>query len=149
MKQILFILLLLFSVQGVSARKVVRKTSPDIKGCKWTLVTLKNDRVGGDSVKFRVQPYIQFLPSENHFSGHSGCNSLGGTYELTGKNHLRLYDIISTKMACLGQGDVERNLLQVLRVADYYTLSGKKLTLFDAKSQPLAVFEIRETKKSR
>ncbi|MDR3704959.1 MAG: META domain-containing protein [Paludibacteraceae bacterium] len=147
MKQILFILLLLISVQGVSARKVVRKPSTDIKGCKWTLVTLKNNRVGGDSVKFRVQPYIQFLPGENHFSGHGGCNALGGTYEFTPKNHLRLYGIISTKMACLGQVDVEGDFLQALREADHYTVSGKTLTIFDGKGIALAAFEIRETKK--
>lgn len=149
-KKITFVLLLLMPLQVFCACKVVHKSSAtNIRGAKWTLKMLNNQSVDCDSVEFRQYPYIQFLTTEEHFSGHTGCNAIGGTYQFLEKNRLRLYDIISTRMACLNQGEVEQNMLQALRAAHHYLIKGKTLTLYSAKNIPLAVFEIRETKKQK
>jgi heat shock protein HslJ len=60
--------------------------------------------------------------------GHAGCNSLGGSYTLSG-NEIK-FITITTKMMCVDRMDVEDFLLNALSVANRYKITGETLELF-------------------
>lgn len=82
--------------------------------------------------------YLEIVPREKRFSGHSGCNHLFGRMSLT-RNRIDLSEIGMTKMACGRQtGEVpEYRFVAALDAAARYKLRGEILTFFDRSGRKL------------
>ena len=105
----------------------------------WKLLELNGKGIVVSKEQSREPHFI--LKEENRMTGHSGCNSFGGSYELTGSNKISFSKIISTKMACI---DVpyENEYLQVFESVDTYTLKGDVLLLNNSKGDTIAKFQV-------
>src|SRR4029078_1139225 len=101
------------------------KTSSKIHlaGGTWLLYELNGTPVDTDSI-MQNKPMIAFVVNENKFNGYTGCNRMGGHYELKEGNRIRFYNVITTKMACLNSMDLENRFLEVINIADNYNLNG-------------------------
>jgi len=66
---------------------------------------------------------------------------MAGTYELKEDNRILLTGIISTKMACMNNMELESQFLNALDQADNYTLTGDTLILNKERMAPLARFK--------
>ncbi|HWA15499.1 MAG TPA: META domain-containing protein [Gemmatimonadales bacterium] len=72
-------------------------------------------------------------------SGFAGCNRFSGTYTVAGDS-LRFGPLMSTKMACPGQDQVEGGYLAALGATVTYTLADTSLILQGAGGTRLAEF---------
>ena len=99
-------------------------------GPRWRLVELEGQAsiAGGDA----REPHLVFSRDGDvdRVGGATGCNSMGGKYETDGE-HIRLSEMISTKMACIEDARMrqEARFLGALQLADRYSISGDTLTL--------------------
>lgn len=84
--------------------------SPEISGTAWQIVSVDGQNAAGART-----PTMKF--ADGRISGNSGCNSYSGPYSLT-DGQLTLGPVISTKMACVGDGmDTEARLFAALKGA--------------------------------
>jgi heat shock protein HslJ len=79
-----------------------------------------------------------FTIDGDRFKGFGGCNGLGGSYKLTGKNGIKI-NVISTQMYC-DRMETENVLTNALIKADHYTIKGDALQLLQG-DMVLATFE--------
>lgn len=104
---------------------------------KWMLRS-----VNGNSVDLtKNPPFLNFDASKGSAGGHSGCNSFGGDYEVTGSS-IKFGDMIQTMMACglERRMEIERGLMDGLRNAYRYEIRGNRLTLFRG-NRAVLIFE--------
>ena len=111
----------------------------DVPDKKFLLVELMGKPYSAANTDKAV--YIQFDSSEGRASGHSGCNSFSGSYQLESGNRIRFSQMVSTMMACADM-TIEQELLQVIEIADNYNFDGTNLILNKARMAPLARFVI-------
>jgi len=130
----LFIPIIIFIVSCKPSAKV------GITDNTWMLIELNGNPIKNDSSSQRI-PQIVFRSAENKFNGNTGCNSMAGTYELKENNRILLTGIISTKMACMNNMELESQFLNALDQADNYTLTGDTLILNKERMAPLARFK--------
>ncbi len=128
--------LVLFSCKSISQKK----SAVVITDKNWQLTEVYGEKIT-DSTKFRKHPFISFSKEENRISGNSGCNSLNGTFELSEKNKIKISQLISTRMACIGV-TVERQVLKSLREADSYSATNDALILLNEKGEIIAKFDL-------
>lgn len=99
-------------------------------GPRWRLVELEGQPsiAGGGS----REAHLVFSRSEDvdRVGGATGCNSMGGTYEVDG-DRIRFVELISTKMACVEEERMrqETRFVGALERADRYSITGDTLTL--------------------
>jgi heat shock protein HslJ len=105
---------------------------------KWKLIELRGQPVA-DIINGKM-PFIQLLKTDSRYVGTAGCNGIGGTYTLTGNNRIQFSRGMSTMMACEHM-EIEQGLVEVLQMADNYSISGNTLSLNKARMAPLARFE--------
>ena len=105
----------------------------------WVLYELNGTPVVADSTTPKV-PQITFS-GENKFNGNTGCNTMAGSYELMEGNRIRLYNVITTKMACINAMELESRFIEVVNSADNYNLNGDTLVMNKARMAPLARFK--------
>lgn len=98
---------------------------------KWSLrevegLTLMPTTVGKEA-------YLLFFPGQiSTVSGSTGCNSLKGTFELTGGHKIRFSPLATTKMMCPPDGNnTEQRFLSALAKADNYTVTDESLMLLN------------------
>jgi len=119
----------------VADHVTVLGTSSQLSGETWVLTTSNNQQpISGH------QPSLQF--EVDQFSGNTGCNHYGGTYQIEGDS-IHFEGIYSTEMACLDPEDLmdqERDYLDLLGVVDKFELANGVLTFF-VESNPILVFE--------
>lgn len=113
-------------------------TSTSLTGKKWKLIELNGQPVA--SLINDKEAFIEFNETENRYAGSGGCNGLGGTYTLTGKNKIAFSQGMSTMMACENM-TVENQLKEVLDKADNFTINNNVLFLHKARMAPLARFQ--------
>ena len=104
---------------------------------KWML-----SGINGNAVNLtKNAPFLNFDANKGTAGGHSGCNSFGGDYEVTGSS-IKFGDMIQTMMACGFEGrmEVERGFLEGLRNADRYEIRGDRLIFYQGDREIL-VFE--------
>lgn len=102
-------------------------------GPRWRLVELEGQpSIAGGGAR---EPHLVFSRSDDvdRVGGATGCNSMGGTYEVDG-DRIRFVELISTKMACVEEDRMrqEARFLGALQLADRYAISGDTLTLMAA-----------------
>jgi heat shock protein HslJ len=115
--------------ETASAAGSVSQTSA-LVGPRWRLVELEGQpSIAGGGAR---EPHLVFSRSDNvdRVGGATGCNSMGGTYEVEG-DRIRFSELFSTKMACVEDDRMsqEARFLGALQLADRYAISGDTLTL--------------------
>lgn len=96
-----------------------------LKGTSWRLVTL-----GGAGLIPGSQITATFEDGQVH--GSAGCNSYGGSYQVSG-DKLTVRDLFMTEMACVepqGIMEQEQEYLEMLGMAKTFRLSGGQLQIF-------------------
>lgn len=104
----------------------------------WKLSEINNISVAGYPAQNKT-PYLMLKEEGNRAEGTGGCNSMGGTYELTGENNISFSQLISTKMACPDMM-METEFHAALEAARSFKTDGKVLTLSNDKGISVAEF---------
>jgi heat shock protein HslJ len=113
----------------------------DLTAHRWSLVAL-GERANPLGAGERA-PDLAFSAAESRASGFAGCNRFSGTYTVMGDS-LHFGPLMSTKMACPGQDQVEVGYLSALSAVVTYTLADSSLILHGAGGTKLAEFRHRE-----
>ncbi|MDR3226342.1 MAG: META domain-containing protein [Prevotellaceae bacterium] len=121
---------------------VLAKTNQELINKYWKLVEIHGNPVVMKSETTKA-PHIIFKEEDNRVSGHLGCNSFAGTFQLKQGNRIVFSNLVSTKRMCLdGESmEIEKQMSEVLNTADSYSISGNTLILNRARMSPLAKFE--------
>ncbi len=108
---------------------------------KWELIELrgqpfekKEDQKGG-SIEFKMETGM--------FAGVNTCNNFFGQYELLEGDRIKFGQAGSTLMAC-PDNEAEQAFMEVLKMADNYTVADGILSLNKGKMAPLARFELAQ-----
>lgn len=104
---------------------------------RWNLFRLYGEEVTAE--EGRKQPYLIFNEAVYRVSGHNSCNQFSGKYTMMEGNRIEMDRFKSTLMACM-PNNIEDRFMEVLDLADNYTLKGDTLSLNKAKMAPLAQF---------
>ncbi len=83
-------------------------------------------------------PYLVLNVAEKKVQGHTGCNSLNGTFTTTGRS-LHFMPMTTTRMACPGSATVETEMLGVLQAIDMFQIRNNELRLYRVNRE-MAVF---------
>ncbi|MES2966655.1 MAG: META domain-containing protein [Patescibacteria group bacterium] len=71
------------------------------------------------------EDFILTFAADNRFSANTDCNNIGGGYASVSSNELRFTDIISTRMACIGDTKEGEFILQLEQVSSYEMKDGE------------------------
>jgi heat shock protein HslJ len=114
----------------------IASTADDvIQDAYWMLVSLEGETI--QTPADTRTAYIRFEENETDVNGYAGCNKFSGNYALNGDS-LQLSDLSTTRMSCPAM-QTENKLMEVLRRADAFRISGDVLTLF-AGGKAVATF---------
>jgi len=106
-------------------------------GTKWILLELYGRPVVINA-KSKESPYL-LLGEGYKASAYAGCNKLFAGYDLYNGSRIRFMRLASTRMACIDM-KAEQIFMEVLKVADTYSIKGNKLMLSRGKATLLAKF---------
>lgn len=90
------------------------------------------------------EPWIVLEPKNHSVTGSGGCNRITGSYA-AGRDTLRFQRMVSTLMACPDM-ETEKRFLKALGETRRFSVSGRMLTLLDARGRVLARLEERNLK---
>ncbi len=121
---------------GIETSTPPSKESP-LVGTKWILVELRGNAVVKNA-KSKEYPFL-LLSNNLKASAYAGCNRLFAGYELIAGSRIRFKGFASTRNACADM-KTEQIFLEVLKVADTFSIKGKKMQLSKGKTPPLAKF---------
>lgn len=126
-------------ITGDLADKYILKQqgADTLKDLPWKLVELRG-KVIENAPK---QPYLILGAADNRVSGNTSCNGFGGEYELLEGNRVKFSKMMHTMMACPNM-TIENEFMQVLEMADNYTLVNGVLNLNKGRMATMAKFEI-------
>jgi putative lipoprotein len=82
------------------------------------------------------EPHLLLDPDGRRVTGHGGCNSLAGSYELTA-DRITFGQVASTMMACANGMEQERALHEALRAVVRWQISGEQLKLLDSQGSTI------------
>lgn len=101
---------------------------------QWNLEVLDGQQVNPTTGK---GSFLLFSPGPvNIVAGNAGCNSLRGSFELSGENAMKFSPLMTTKMAC-PDINIETSFLDALSKVDNWSIIGDQLLLSNGKI-PLA-----------
>lgn len=107
---------------------------------QWLLIKLRGEPV--DPEAGRKAPFLVFDEEKSRFGGNNSCNDISGNYHLKEGNRIAFTMIITTQMACM-PNEIELPFMEVLDMADNFTINGDTLSLNKARMAPLAVFALK------
>ncbi|WP_373060101.1 META domain-containing protein [Zunongwangia sp. H14] len=119
---------------------IFKKEIPQITGKYWKLIKLDGQAVKMDENQEK-EAYFILKNDNNQVTGFAGCNSFSGNYSLAKGTHIHFSQIAATMKACPDVNINESEFLNVLQLADNYTLDGDIFSLNVGKRTALAVFE--------
>jgi heat shock protein HslJ len=114
---------------------------PALEDKKWMLTELMGKPL--ELTDGRREGYIMFSKETGSYSGKNTCNNFFGQYELMEGNRIRFGRAGSTLMACPDM-ETEKLFMEVLQMADNYTIADSVLSLNKARMAPLARFKLAE-----
>ena len=119
-----------------------KKDINDITEKYWKLIEINSNPVVLD--ENNREPYLILKKENSRVTGFGGCNNFNGSYNLERMNKIQFSKMVSTKIFCLNNMEIEQQLYQAFETADNYTLSedGKYLSLNKGRMTPLARFEV-------
>lgn len=92
----------------------------------WELNHFPGGRLPFDSLFAMKRPVMMLDVAGKRISGNNSCNSFSGPFELKGTKILFPGPMMSTKMACPGEG--EKIFMETLNQVNSFALEGTKLT---------------------
>lgn len=110
---------------------------------RWNLIQLNGTTLTQSPI------WLEFDTAQKRFSGHGGCNRVGGNYEADSVQ-IQFKQVISTRMACLDDTANERESTFLRLLSDHsYTFdiadqtlnlydSGKVVLMFGMQDKPAA-----------
>jgi heat shock protein HslJ len=102
---------------------------PGVTGTSWIATGVTNGQGGVEATGSTGPPTAAF-GADGAFTGFGGCNTLSGSYAVTGSSGLTFTDLVSTQKACTTAIDtLEAQYTAALGHATTYELSGDTLTL--------------------
>ena len=106
----------------------------------WRLVKLNGKAIEKNKDEERELGMI--FSADGRFSAYAGCNNMMGEYELKeAESQIKFSKVGMIMMAC-PDSSMEKELAEVLEIADNYNFDGETLKLNKAKMAPIAEFEI-------
>jgi heat shock protein HslJ len=126
-------------ITGELADKYIlnQQGADSLKDTPWKLVELRGKAIANAP----KQPYLILATEDNRVSGNTSCNGFGGEYELLEGNRIKFSKMMHTMMACPNMS-IENEFMQVLEMADNYTLVNGVLNLNKGRMATMAKFEI-------
>ncbi|WP_294284415.1 META domain-containing protein [uncultured Chryseobacterium sp.] len=116
-------------------------TSANITGKTWKLTEINGKPITLTNPK--ANPYFMLNTADMRYTGHGGCNGVGGTFEIKPESmRIKFNQGMSTMIACDDLA-TERAFTQALLTADNYSVNGDTLTLNKARMAPLAKFVLQ------
>ena len=110
-------------------------TSTESINKTWELVS-----IDGQEISTEKPVYLDFGINDK-ITGNTGCNILNGNFAVKNGTQINFTQLASTKMMCAPyEMNIEREVMDVLKTADNFTVSGGKLMLNVGRRAPLAVF---------
>lgn len=143
MKTIILIILG-FNLLACSTKKEAIKNLPtnnsniSVVEKYWKLIELNGQKIENLILQGREAHFV-LQQDNNRVVGNGGCNNFGGNYQLLEGSRIKFSDLFSTRMAC-PKMEMEYQFINVLEMADNYTLTGDTLSLNKARMAPLARF---------
>jgi heat shock protein HslJ len=93
------------------------------------------------------EPHFVLSRNDHRVRGFTGCNNLAGTFE-QGADGFRFRQLLSTRMACLPQNDLEAEFLAALEATAAQRIVGESLELLDKDRKVRMRLEARYLKYS-
>jgi heat shock protein HslJ len=117
--------------------------APSLTGKVWVLTQI-DDLTTGKKLKPTggTIPTLEFK-EDGTVSGHGGCNTFGGGYDVGANNALQVKDLFSTLMACPDM-DTEAIYLDALGMASAFTLQNDQLQLSTSDGSALLTFVVQK-----
>lgn len=124
--------------QGQTSRSLATDQRA-LTGIDWRLVSL--GPVGAETGVVAGTTVTLKLSEDDRASGSTGCNSYGGTYQVSGDN-ISFSRIVSTRRACLDQNanEQEHRFLSILETANRFRLSSNRLTILSDRGRNVLNF---------
>ena len=140
----LSLIILLAFISGCGAAKRAVNNSSEmtmatpLRGIYWRLTALSGESLnqGSSTVK---EAFIKFNIDGKSVGGNGGCNSFGGSYDISDSSHLTFGPIMSTKMYC-DNAKFENIFFNILGRTDSYLISGDTLFLRNKRMDSTAKF---------
>lgn len=131
-----FLSLLVFSSCTVQQKVAQEK---QITEKYWKLISLEGKKIQVNENRQKEAHFV--LKEEEHrVSGNTGCNSMGGSYEIADGNLLKFSKLFSTKMYCEAV-PYEKEFLKALENTRSFKIQDDTLFLLDTAKNNLARFE--------
>lgn len=93
-------------------------------GTRWKLSELNGNKIKRENSE---KPYSIQFGNDGSFGAYAGCNNIGGKYD-SKADKIRIYNVISTRMAC-SEMDVETHLLKAVETVDNFVGNNTVLQL--------------------
>lgn len=119
----------------LSDKYILEKEKSVLEGKYWKLVRIN----GKDVENQRKEPNIKFDGENKRASGNGGCNQFSCSYKNPGPNRITFGNIMSTKMACIGD-TIEYEFFQVLQQTTIYSFTADELKLKNEYETTMAIF---------
>lgn len=102
---------------------------------KWELISLEGNEV------MTSQPVYLDFDTYNRITGFAGCNTINGNYTIKNGTQINFTQVASTRMMCAPYDmNIEKEVMEVLKTADNFTMTNGQLMLNVGRRAPLAVF---------
>lgn len=110
-----------------------------LRGGVWMLAALAGREV---TPAARNPAHLSFAET-NRVTGATGCNRLTGDVTIEAKT-VRFGALVTTRMACVNDGDVEARFLAALEAARSWAIDAGQLHLRNAEGETVATLEHRD-----
>jgi heat shock protein HslJ len=125
---------------GSSKDSTSQKKDVSLINTRWGLLSINGKKE--DLSKLPKEVHITFRNENNRFDGFSGCNNISGTYEYRVDGTLKLSQMISTKMACLNDNDIESRFTKALESVTGYKIVKDELILLSNGKEVLRLYAV-------
>lgn len=113
----------------------VTQSNAETLNKKWELVSIEGNEV------ITSMPVYLDLGTTNRVTGYAGCNTINGNYMVKNGTQINFSQVASTRMMCAPYDmNIEREVLDILKTADNFTINNGQLMLNVGRRAPLAVF---------
>lgn len=130
-------------VRAASQANEASASTATLENTYWKLMQLGDREV--NVVSEQREPYLVLHSDEHRAAGFGGCNSLTGSYSLSGDD-LRFSQMVGTMMACEEGMEHEQAFHDALGRVARWQIDGERLNLYDESGKLVARFESRYMK---
>jgi heat shock protein HslJ len=113
-----------------------------VAGTSWKATGVNNGHGGVESAAGTERLTATF-GSDGTFTGFGGCNSISGTYQVSGSEGLTLSGLTSTQMSCAADvNELESQYIAALGRVSTYGIAGDQLTLRNGAGETQVTYRL-------